>query len=118
MAQPGQLCGELSACNFCASLGEGFFWQAGFDTGFPDFWGKKPLGKRGCMGRWGAGAGITGDGGGTASEAWGSWKVRFNSARPPGSASSRKLAWQMAVRGLSQTDSNSQGWSLHKAIMY
>ena len=42
----------------------------------------------------------TWDGGGTTSEADGSWKVRFNSARPPGSASSRKLAWRPCFQKL------------------
>ena len=48
------------------------------------------------MGRWVAGAGFgnTWDGGGTTSEAGGSWNVRFSSARPLGSASKRKVAWR------------------------
>ena len=48
-------------------------------------------GKRGCTGRWWTGTGETWDGGGTNSEAEGSWNVRFSFARPPGRASSWKL---------------------------
>ena len=80
-----QLCGELSACNLCAALEKVSFGKQGLTLDLQTFGGKREC-------RWGAGAGITGDGGGTTSEAWGSWKVRFNSARPPGSASSRKVA--------------------------
>ena len=51
------------------------------------------------MGRW-RGTGETYAGGGITSEAGGSWKVRFNTARPPGSASSRKLAWRLCFQKL------------------
>ena len=69
---------------------ETFFWEGSpVLESAPEPWGKYPLGKRGCMGRWRADTGGTWDGGGITSEALGSWNVRFSTARPPGSASSR-----------------------------
>ena len=47
MAQPGQLCGELSACNFYASLERVSFGKQGLTLDFQTFGGRG--------GVWGAG---------------------------------------------------------------
>ena len=52
MAQPRQLCGELSACNFCAALERVYFGKLGLTLDFQTFGGRS-LWERG--GVWGAG---------------------------------------------------------------
>ena len=76
-----------------------------------DPWGKRPLGKRGRMGRWGVETGDTWVGGGTTVEAGGSWNVRLNLAWPPGSASS----WKLAERPCLQKLVTCENWCWAKA---
>ena len=52
MAQPRQLCGELSACNFCAALGRVSFGKQGLTLDFQTFGGRSLWGRGGV---WGAG---------------------------------------------------------------
>ena len=52
MAQPRQLCGELSACNLCAALERVSFGKQGLTLDFQTF-GERSLWGRG--GVWGAG---------------------------------------------------------------
>ena len=52
MAQPGQLCGELSACNFYASLERVSFGKQGLTLDFQTFGGRSLWGRGGV---WGAG---------------------------------------------------------------
>ena len=52
MAQPRQLCGELSACNFCAALERVSLGKQGLTLDFQTFGGRR-LWERG--GVWGAG---------------------------------------------------------------
>ena len=47
MAQPGQLCGELSACNFYASLERVSFGKQGLTLDFQTFGGRSLWGRGG-----------------------------------------------------------------------
>ena len=53
MAQPRQLCGELSACNFCAALERVSFGKQGLTLDFQTFGGRR-LGKEGVYGALGS----------------------------------------------------------------
>ena len=52
MAQPRQLCGELSACNSCAALERVSFGKQGLTLDFQTFGGRSLWGRGGV---WGAG---------------------------------------------------------------
>ena len=86
-----QPCVALSAGSFCAAWRKLSSGELVLFLGLKQAPGKRSL--QGRVGVWGAGKVGTGrKGGGTTSVAEGSWKVTFSSARPPGSASSRKFA--------------------------